>query len=109
MFEKAGNREATKEWVKFISNKQNTTAILSGGGFMSPRTDITETDYMTDPRSLKLAEQNQYATGTGPMNVHYSEILSATGSTLNSIILGTSDMDSGLKDLSKQIEQILSN
>ena len=109
MFEKAGNREATKEWVKFISNKQNTTAILSGGGFMSPRTDITETDYMTDPRSLKLAEQNQYATGTGPMNVHYSEILSATGSTLNSIILGTSDMDSGLKDLSKQIEQILNN
>lgn len=109
MFSKAGDREATKAWVKFIANKQNTTTILSGGGFMSPRTDIAESDYMKDPRSLKLAEQNKYATGTGPMNVHYSEILSATGSTLNSIILGTSDMNVGLKDLSKQITQILNN
>ncbi len=109
MFAKADTREATKAWVRFIANKENTTSILSGGGFMSPRTDIDEGDYMTDPRSLKLAEQNKYATGTGPMNVHYSEILSAAGSTLNSIILGTSDMNNGLKDLAKQIEQILNN
>lgn len=109
MFAKAGNRDATKEWVRFVANKVNTTSILSGGGFMSPRTDISETDYMTDLRSLKLAEQNKYATGTGPMNVHYSEILSAVGSTLNSIILGTSEIDKGLEDLSKQIEQILNN
>ena len=109
MFSKAGDRAATKAWLKFIANKEHTTSILSGGGFMSPREDISESEYMTDPRSLKLAEQNKYATGTGPMNVHYSEILSATGSTLNSIILGTSDMDSGLKDLAKQIEQILNN
>lgn len=109
MFSKAGNREATKAWVKFIANKQNTTAILSGGGFMSPRTDIAEGDYLTDPRFLKIAEQNKFATGTGPMNVHYSEILDAVGSTLNSIILGTSDMDIGLKDLAKQLVQILNN
>lgn len=76
---------------------------------MSPRTDIAEGDYLTDPRFLKIAEQNEFATGTGPMNVHYSEILDAVGSTLNSIILGTSDMDIGLKDLAKQLVQILNN
>lgn len=107
MFTGAKNNEAAEVWLKFITNNENTTRILEGGGFMSPKYDISEEDYMTDPRSLSMASQSEWALGTGPMNIHYSEILSACGSVFNAIILGEKDMDAGLAELTKQLEQIM--
>lgn len=109
MFKGAKNNEAAKLWLKFIANNENTKKILSGGGFVSPKKDLTEDTYMTDERSLALAAQSKWATKTAPMNTHYSEILSACGSSFNAIILGEKDMDKGLKELSEQLKQIMSN
>ena len=75
MFSKAENREATIAWIKFLTNKENTQSILAASGFMSPRKDISAADYMTDDRLVFMSTQSEWATGTGPMNSHYSEIL----------------------------------
>ncbi len=107
MFSGAKNNEAAITWLKFITNNDNITRLLSDSGFMSPKSDINESDYMTDDRYLMIASQSEWATGTGPMNIHYSEILTACGQTFNAIILGEKDMDQGLAELKAQLEQIM--
>lgn len=107
MFSGAKNNAAAETWLKFITNNENITRLLSDSGFMSPKKDINEADYMTDERYLMIASQSEWATGTGPMNVHYSEILTACGQTFNAIILGEKDMDQGLAELEAQLEQIM--
>lgn len=107
IFSKAKNRDAAVAWVKHLTSQENTEHILAASGFMSPRKDVSEADYMTDERLIFMASQGEWATGTGPMNSHYSEILAATGSSLNSIILGIKDADTGLKELTNQINSIM--
>lgn len=109
MFAKAENREATIAWVKFLTSRDNTLSILSASGFMSPRKDISAKDYMTDDRLLFMASQSEWATGTGPMNTHYSEILDVLGSEFNSILLGIKSTDDGMKEAQTQIESIMAN
>ncbi|MDO4350745.1 MAG: sugar ABC transporter substrate-binding protein [Eubacteriales bacterium] len=107
MFSKADNREATIAWVKFLTNKENTQAILSKAGFASPRKDINSADYLTDERLAYIASQAEWATGTGPMNTHYSEILEVLGSEFNSILLGIKSTEDGLKEAQSKIEALM--
>ena len=109
IFSKAPNREATIQWAKFLTNKENTQSILKSSGFMSPRSDINAADYMSDPRLIYMAAQSKWATGTGPMNTKYAEILSAVGSNFNSIILGIKTPEKGLDEVAAQIKSILGN
>ena len=109
MFSKAENREATIAWIKFLTNKENTQSILAASGFMSPRKDISAADYMTDDRLVFMSTQSEWATGTGPMNSHYSEILEVLGSEFNSILLGIKSTEDGLKDAQTKIEAIMAN
>ena len=107
MFSKADNREATIEWLKFLTNKENTQSILAAAGFMSPRKDVDSADYLTDERLIYMAGQSEWATGTGPMNAHYSEILEVLGSEFNSILLDIKTTEQGLSDAQTQIEMIM--
>lgn len=107
MFSKAENREATIAWVRFLTNRENTQKILGAAGFMSPRRDVNEEDYMTDERLIYMASQAEWATGTGPMNEHYSEILEVLGSEFNSILLGIKTTQQGLSDAQAAIESIM--
>ena len=109
MFSKAENREATIAWLKFLTNKENTQSILAASGFMSPRKDISAADYMTDDRLVFMSTQSEWATGTGPMNSHYSEILEVLGSEFNSILLGIKSTEDGLKEAQTKIEAIMAN
>ena len=109
MFSKAENREATIAWIKFLTNKENTQSILAASGFMSPRKDISAADYMTDDRLVFMSTQSEWATGTGPMNSHYSEILEVLGSEFNSILLGIKSTEDGLKEAQTKIEAIMAN
>lgn len=109
MFSKAENREATIAWIKFLTNKENTQSILATSGFMSPRKDISAADYMTDDRLVFMSTQSEWATGTGPMNSHYSEILEVLGSEFNSILLGIKSTEDGLKEAQTKIEAIMAN
>lgn len=109
MFAKAENREATMAWVKFLTNKENTQKILAASGFMSPRKDVSAADYMTDERLIFMSSQAEWATGTGPMNSHYSEILEVLGSEFNSILLGIKSTEDGLKEAQTKIEAIMAN
>lgn len=109
MFSKAKNREATIAWIKFLTNKENTQSILAASGFMSPRKDISAADYMTDDRLVFMSTQSEWATGTGPMNSHYSEILEVLGSEFNSILLGIKSTEDGLKEAQTKIEAIMAN
>ena len=107
MFSKADNRDATIAWVKFLTNQENTKHILSSAGFASPRKDIDSSEYLSDPRLAAIASQAEWATGTGPMNVHYSEILEVLTSEFNSILLGIKTTEDGLKDAQSMIESIM--
>lgn len=109
MFKGAKNNEVAKLWLRFIANNENVTKVLAGGGFASPKKDLPESSYMTDSRSIAMAAQSEWATKTAPMNAHYSEILAACGASFNAIILGEKDMDKGLRELSQQLTQIMSN
>lgn len=107
MFSKAANREATIAWVKFLTNAENTKAILSQSGFASPRKDVDSSSYLTDERLAYIASQAQWATGTGPMNAHYSEILEILGSEFNAILLGIKSTEDGLQTAQQQIEALM--
>ena len=109
MFSKAENREATITWTKFLTNQEDTQSILAASGFMSPRKDISAADYMTDDRLVFMSTQSEWATGTGPMNSHYSEILEVLGSEFNSILLGIKSTEDGLKEAQTKIEAIMAN
>lgn len=109
MFSKAENREATIAWLKFLTNKENTQTILAASGFMSPRKDVNSADYLVDDRLAFMATQAEWATGTGPMNSHYSEILEVLGSEFNSILLGIKSTEAGLADAQSQLETIMAN
>lgn len=109
LFSKAENRDAAIAWVKFLTNKENTRAILAASGFMSPRKDVSAADYMTDERLIFMDSQSEWATGTGPMNSHYSEILEVLGSEFNSILLGIKSTEDGLKEAQTKIEAIMAN
>lgn len=109
MFSKADNRDATIAWIKFLTSKENTQHILTASGFASPRTDVHAEDYLTDERLIAIASQSQWATGTGPMNAHYSEILEVLGSEFSSIILGIKTTEAGLQDAQTQIENIMAS
>jgi len=107
IFSKADNRDATLQWVGFLTNKENTQYILKNTGFISPRSDINAADYLSDPRLVYMAEQSKWATGVGPMNTHYSELLSVLGSTFNSIILGIKSPEKGLEEAGRQMNAIM--
>lgn len=109
MFSKAENREATIAWLKFLTNKENTQTILAASGFMSPRKDVNSADYLVDDRLAFMATQAEWATGTGPMNSHYSEILEVLGSEFNSILLGIKSTEAGLADAQSQLKTIMAN
>ena len=109
MFSKAENRDATIAWVKFLTNQENTRTILAASGFMSPRKDINSADYLTDERLAFMSTQAEWATGTGPMNTHYSEILEVLGAEFNSILLGIKTVEDGLAEAQSQIEVIMAN
>lgn len=109
MFSKAENREAAIAWIKFLTNKDNTQSILAASGFMSPRKDINAADYMTDERLIFMNGQSEWATKTGPMNSHYSEILEVLSSEFNSILLGIKSTEDGLKEAQTKIETIMAN
>lgn len=109
LFSKAGNRDATIAWVKFLTNQENTQTILGASGFMSPRKDVDAADYLTDERLAFMGTQSEWATGTGPMNAHYSEILEVAGAEFNSILLGIKSTEEGLADAQSQIEAIMAN
>lgn len=109
MFSKAENRDATIAWVKFLTNQENTRTILAASGFMSPRKDINSADYLTDERLAFMSTQAEWATGTGPMNTHYSEILEVLGAEFNSILLGIKTVEDGLTEAQSQIEVIMAN
>lgn len=109
MFSKAGDRDATIAWIKFLTNTENTKSILSASGFMSPRKDVATADYLTDSRLIALASQSEWATGTGPMNVHYSEILEVLTAEFNSILLNIKTVESGLAEAQAKIESIMAN
>lgn len=109
LFSKAENRDAAVAWVKFLTNKENTQAVLAASGFMSPRKDVSAADYMTDERLIFMDSQSEWATGTGPMNSHYSEILEVLGSEFNSILLGIKSTEDGLKEAQTKIEAIMAN
>ncbi len=109
MFSNADDREATIEWIKFLTNQENTQTILAASGFMSPRTDVLAEDYLTDERLVFMASQSEWATATGPMNSHYSEILEVLGSQFESILLDIKTVDEGLAEEQSQIEAIMNN
>ncbi len=109
LFSKADNRDATIAWVKFLTNQENTQTILGASGFMSPRKDVDAADYLTDERLAFMGTQSEWATGTGPMNSHYSEILEVVGAEFNSILLGIKSTEQGLADAQSQIESIMAN
>lgn len=109
LFSKADNRDATIAWVKFLTNQENTQTILGASGFMSPRKDVHTADYLTDERLAFIGTQSEWATGTGPMNSHYSEILEVVGAEFNSILLGIKSTEQGLADAQGQIESIMAN
>lgn len=109
MFSKAENRDATIAWIKFLTNQENTKHILSQSGFMSPRKDVNSSDYLSDERLAFMATQSEWATGTGPMNNHYSEILDVLTAEFNSILLGIKTTEAGLADAQAQIENIMAN
>lgn len=107
MFSKADNRDATIAWVKFLTNAENTKSILAASGFASPRKDVLSSDYLTDERLAYIASQAEWATGTGPMNPHYSEILEVLAAEFDSILLGIKTTEDGLKDAQTMIESIM--
>lgn len=107
MFKKAGNFEATKAWIRHLTNKENTQHILTQSGFPSPRLDLSAAEYMKDERLIYIDAQSQWATGTGPMNTHYSEILKILGSEFNSILLGIKSTADGLSTAETQIKSIM--
>lgn len=107
MFSKADNREATIAWVKFLTSAENTKTILAASGFASPRKDVASSDYLTDERLAYIASQAEWATGTGPMNPHYSEILEVLASEFDSILLGIKSTEDGLNDAQSMIESIM--
>lgn len=109
MFSKADNREATIAWVKFLTNAENTKSILAAAGFASPRKDVDSSEYLTDERLAAIASQAEWATGTGPMNTHYSEILEVLASEFDSILLGIKSTEDGLKDAQNMIESIMAD
>lgn len=107
MFKSAGNLEATKAWVRHLTNKESTHHILSLSGFSSPRNDLSANEYLTDDRLIYMDTESEWATGTGPMNIHYSEILKILGSEFNAILLGIKSTEEGLKTAETQIKSIM--
>lgn len=107
IFKSASNLEATKAWIRHLTNKESTHRILSLSGFSSPRNDLSASEYLTDERLIYMDTQSQWATGTGPMNIHYSEILKILGSEFNSILLGIKTTEEGLKTAETQITSIM--
>lgn len=109
MFSKAENRDATIAWIKFLTNQENTQSILAASGFMSPRKDVSAADYLTDERLAFMSTQSEWATGTGPMNSHYSEILDVLAAEFNAILLGIKSTDDGLAAAQNAIDNIMAN
>lgn len=107
IFSASKNKDVALKWVLFLTNHDSTVHVLKNTGFTSPRNDIEPDEYLLDPRLKFMVSQAKYARGTGPMTIHYMEILDTLTSTFNSIFLGLQSPKEALDEAAARIQEIV--
>ena len=105
VFSGAKDKDAAKAWVKYITSPEPMTKIVESGGYIPPRTSLSEI-YADDPL---LSEFQQYA----PLmhgdvrNPSARQIISAVAPYIQAAFLGQSSPEDALASAESDVNRLL--
>lgn len=100
--------EATATWLKFLTNPENTTTILSESGFFSPRASITPEMYIDEEIFMDMAEQAPLMRSE-PKNPKAREVFAAMTPEFDAAHLGTKSVPDALQAAADAANAILAS
>jgi multiple sugar transport system substrate-binding protein len=105
IFKGSENLEATKAWVKYITSPEPMARILTGGGFMSPRTSQAEL-YADNPLVSAFAA-NLPAMHGDVRHRDARAIISAMGPYIQAAFLGEQSAEEALAAAESDVNRLL--
>ncbi len=103
---KGGNVEASWDFFKWLSNKENSPRIAQSIGRFSPRADVdNEALYADDPINGLFASVLPTAQSRGP-SPYWPEISAAIYTAEQEVLTGQKDVDTAMADAQATIDEI---
>lgn len=87
--------EAAATWIKYLTNPENTTTVLSASGFISPRASITPEMYIDQEIFMDMANQAQFMEPE-PKSPMMREIFAAMTPEFDAAFLGTKPVEEAI-------------
>lgn len=100
------NIDASLEFVKFVTSKDEVKSYIDGFGYIAARRDVADAQFSDDLVMKKFAEQMKYAKPRGP-HPSWPEISDAISLAFNQVITETSTPQQAAEEAQSKIDGII--
>lgn len=100
------NADASLEFIKYVTSKDEVTSYIDGFGYIASRKDVAQTQYKGDAVMQHFIKEMQYAKARGP-HASWPEISDAISLAFNEVITETSTPEDAAAKAQSAIDGIL--